>query len=111
VIQGLGNTYEWKTAVGAPADLGLVHVDEDPGMSKRSTSTIARNYALVCPTNGLLMDEFDRSVWAGLYIQLLPIVLPCCEPIPDLQLNFQCLLRLPQPLKTAKLDVDIPDPP
>lgn len=61
-------TYEWKTAVCAPADLGLVGVDEDPGMAERAASTIAGNNALVCPANGLLMDEVDGSVWARLRI-------------------------------------------
>jgi hypothetical protein len=61
-----GGTYEWKTAVGAPADLGLVHVDEDPWVAERTSSAIARYSALVCPANRLLVDEFDSGVWAGL---------------------------------------------
>jgi hypothetical protein len=65
-IQNERGTYEWKTAVCAPADLGLVHVDEDPWVTERATSSIARHGALVCPANRLLVNEFDRGVWAGL---------------------------------------------
>lgn len=34
-------THEWKTAVCASADLGLVYVDEDSRMSEGSSSTVA----------------------------------------------------------------------
>jgi hypothetical protein len=62
------NTYKWKTAVCAPANLRLVDVDEDPGVSERAASSVARNGTLMCPANGLLVDEFDGSIWAGLCV-------------------------------------------
>lgn len=62
------STYEWKTAVCAPADLGLVGVDKDPGVTERATSTVAGDNALVRPANGLLVDEIDGGVWARLCV-------------------------------------------
>jgi hypothetical protein len=59
-------TYEGNSAVCAPANLGLIRVDEDPRVTKGTTASIARHDALVCPANGLLVDEFDGSVWTGL---------------------------------------------
>jgi hypothetical protein len=66
--QILDMTYKRNTAVCAPADLGLIGVDEDPGMTERAASTVAGNDALVCPANRLLVDEFDSGVWARLQI-------------------------------------------
>lgn len=59
-------TYKWHAAIRAPADLRLVHVDEDPGVAEWTATSIAGYDALVCPANWLLVDEFDGSVWAGL---------------------------------------------
>lgn len=61
-----GMTYKRKTTVCAPADLGLIGVDEDPGVTERAASTVAGNDALVRPANGLLVDEVDSGVWARL---------------------------------------------
>lgn len=61
-------TYKRETAVCAPADLGLVGVDEDPGVAERAASTVARNNALVCPADRLLVDEVDSGVWARLHV-------------------------------------------
>jgi hypothetical protein len=60
-------TYKGNTAVCAPADLGLIHVNEDPRVSERTTASVARYDALICPANGLLVDEFHSRVWAGLH--------------------------------------------
>ena len=38
---GKENTHEWKPTVSAPTDLGLVDVNEDSGMAKWPSSTIA----------------------------------------------------------------------
>lgn len=83
-------TYKWQSAVCAPADLGLVHVDKDLGVSERSASTVARDDAVVGPANGLLVDQFDGSVWARLVFssvdcpalllhRFIPMALPKCR--------------------------------
>jgi len=61
-------TYERKTAVCAPADLRLIGVDEDPGVAEGTTSAVAGDDALVCPADGLLMNEVNGSIWARLRI-------------------------------------------
>jgi hypothetical protein len=78
-----GVTYEWQTAVRAPANLRLIHVDEDPRVAQRTASAVAGYDALVCPADGLLVDEFDGGVGAGLVIELL--AMPCTNaPSPFL---------------------------
>lgn len=59
-------TYEWQAAVCAPADLWLVYVDEDPWVAQGPATTVTFDSAVVCPTNGLLVDELNGSVWAWL---------------------------------------------
>jgi hypothetical protein len=59
-------TYKRNSAVCAPADLGLVHVDEDPWVAERTAASVARYDTLICPANGLLVDELHGRVWAGL---------------------------------------------
>jgi len=59
-------TYKWQTAVRAPADLGLIHVDEDAWVTERTAPAVAGDGALIRPADGLLVDEFDGGVWAGL---------------------------------------------
>jgi len=58
--------YKRNAAVCAPADLGLVYVDEDPRVSERATSTITGYGAFFGPAYGLLVNQFDCSVRAGL---------------------------------------------
>jgi hypothetical protein len=60
------STYEWKTAVCAPADLWLVDIDEDPRVAEGTTASVAGYGAVVYPANGLLVDEFNGGVGAGL---------------------------------------------
>ena len=60
-------THIWQAAVGAPADLWLVHVDEDARVSSRTASTIARYHALVHPLDRLLVDEINGRVRTGLF--------------------------------------------
>ena len=59
-------TYKWQPAVGAPANLRLIHVDEDLRVSERAAPAIALYGALLGPANGLLMDEVDGRIWPGL---------------------------------------------
>jgi hypothetical protein len=58
---------ERKTAVCAPADLRLIYVDEDPGVAERTTASVAFYGTVVCPADGLLVDELDGGVWTGLH--------------------------------------------
>jgi len=59
---------EWKSTVCAPADLGLIYVDEDPWVSERATASVTGYGTVVRPANGLLVDELDRGVWARLIL-------------------------------------------
>lgn len=53
------DTYEWKAAVRAHVNLRLVDVDEDSGVTQRTSAAVARNLALARPADGLLVDEFS----------------------------------------------------
>lgn len=55
-------THKWKTTVCAHADLGLVCVDEDSGVSQWSSTSIARHYSVVCPSYRLLVDQVNGSL-------------------------------------------------
>lgn len=55
-------TYEWKSAVVADGNLGLVSVDEDARVSSRTAATVARHHTVVRPANRLLVDELYGSV-------------------------------------------------
>lgn len=61
-----GSTHERQSAVCAPADLRLVHVDEDAGVAEGTASAVAGDGAVVGPADGLLVDEVDGGVGAGL---------------------------------------------
>lgn len=67
------NTYKRQTAVCAPADLGLICVDEDPGVSEGTTASVTGYSAVVCPADGLLVDELDGGIWARLHNSSQPI--------------------------------------
>lgn len=94
-------TYKRKTTVCAPANLGLVGVDEDPGVTERAASAVAGDNALVCPADGLLVNEIDSGVWARLYEtgqQLSPYSLEPCDLLPgapDPAFAFNCTPRGP----------------
>lgn len=64
-------TYKWQATVCAPANLGLISVDKDPGVPQRSASSVARYGAVVCPADGLLVDELNGSIWTRLYTTTL----------------------------------------
>lgn len=74
-VGGLGERFEVlsvvlvgvrQAAVAADSDLGLVCVDEDPGVAGRAAATVASNNAVVRPSHGLLVDEGHRRVRLGL---------------------------------------------
>ena len=60
-------TYEWQAAVVAGGNLGLVGVDEDPGVSVRATTSIASHDSVVSPADRLLVDEIHGRVGLGLW--------------------------------------------
>lgn len=62
----MGVTYEWKTAVCAAEDLGLVEVDEDTWMAERTASAVAGDDVGVDPADRLFVDELDGCERAGL---------------------------------------------
>jgi hypothetical protein len=55
------DTHIWHAAVCARADLRLVCVDEDTGVTKRTSASVARNDFLLGPAHGLLVNEVDGS--------------------------------------------------
>lgn len=54
-------TYERNSAVPAGSNLGLIGVDEDLGVTQRTTASITADDPLVCPANGLFVDEFNSG--------------------------------------------------
>lgn len=60
----------WQAAVVADGNLGLVGVDEDPGVSVRTAAAITRHNSVVGPADGLLVDELYGRVGLGLEIEV-----------------------------------------
>jgi hypothetical protein len=60
-------TYKRQAAVPARRNLGLVRVDEDPGVSLGPTAAVARHDTVVRPPHRLLVDELDGGIRSGLY--------------------------------------------
>lgn len=58
----LNCTYIWKATICALIDLWLIKVDEDPRVTKRSTTTITHNGSLLGPSDGLLVNEVDGGL-------------------------------------------------
>jgi hypothetical protein len=63
-------TYKWQTAVRALANLGLVKIDENLGMTKGPAAAVARHAARMYPAHGLFVDELDGGVGTRLYLRL-----------------------------------------
>ena len=59
-------THIGQTAVVADGNLGLVCVDEDPGMAVRAAASVTRDDARVRPPDGLLVDEIYGGVGSRL---------------------------------------------
>jgi hypothetical protein len=59
-------TYKGNTAVAAGRNLGLVGVDEDLGVAEGTTTAVTADDALLCPANGLLVNELNRGHRLGL---------------------------------------------
>lgn len=59
-------TYKGQAAVVAHGNLGLVRVDEDPGMPSRAAAALARHYAFMRPPHGLLVYHFHGRQRLGL---------------------------------------------
>lgn len=97
-------TYEWKSTVCAPADLGLIYVDEDPWVSERATASVTGYSTVVRPANGLLVDELDSGVWARLHESLLAHVFSLHELPPSSVVLIFSMTATPK-------NSHIPDPP
>ena len=62
-----GGTYERQTAVRAVADLGLVDVDEDLGMTQRTTTSITGDDFVLDPPDRLFVYQIDGCEGLRLY--------------------------------------------
>lgn len=51
-----------KSAICAMAYHGLVRVDKDSGMTKRTATPVAWYHSIMSPSNRLLMDKVDSSI-------------------------------------------------
>lgn len=80
-------TYVWQTTIRAPADLWLVHVDEDPRMTQRATTTVTSDPFVVHPSYGLFVNELDRSVRGRLKALLVYVMVSQKSLIAHLHLD------------------------
>lgn len=55
-------TYKRKSAVSAGGNLRLVRVDEDLGVTQRTTTSVTIDNSVLGPTNGLSVDELDSGI-------------------------------------------------
>lgn len=67
-------TYERQTAVRAVADLGLVDVDEDSGVTGGTTATIALDNSLLLPADGLSVDKLNGGQRLRLFMRISSVV-------------------------------------
>lgn len=68
-----GSTYKRQPTVSAHGYLWLVGVDEDLGMPRGTTTTIARDHSIVGPAHRLLVNEFDGGIGLRLLKQSRPV--------------------------------------
>ena len=69
-----GTTYVWQSTVCAPADLWLVDVDEDLGMSQGPSTAVTGDCPAIHPSNWLLVYQLNRSVRSWLDLLVHPLV-------------------------------------
>ena len=74
-------SYERKTAVTAGGDLRLVHVDENLGVTQRTTTSVTASNSLLGPANGLFVDELDGG--HGLGLERKYAYQPICPSFPS----------------------------
>jgi len=55
-----------QTTVFTHAYLRLISIDENPGMSQWSSTTVTNYNSVVCPSNWLLVDQVNSSLWCRL---------------------------------------------
>lgn len=65
-VDGYGMTYERNTTVSAGNDLGLVGVDEDLGVTERTTAAVTADDFGLGPADGLSVNEVDSGIWLRL---------------------------------------------
>lgn len=96
-------THVGKTTVGAAAYLRFVDVDEDTGVTERTTATVALDGLFLNPADGLLVDELDSCQWARLCCVFVSAIVPLGHqfsllsisespsiPTPSLSVSFAC---------------------
>ncbi len=59
--------HERKSTVCTPVDLWLVDIDEDPWVTQRPSTSIARDNPCVRPSHRLFVDQIDCSFRLGLH--------------------------------------------
>lgn len=64
-------TYKRKTAVSACSNLSLVGVDEDAWVAVGTTAAVARDNSALCPSDGLLVNEFYGRIRLRLFALLV----------------------------------------
>lgn len=74
-------TYVGQPAVGTPADLRLVDVDEYSGMAKSTSAPVARDCLAINPPHRLLVNELDRRIRLRLCKKYQPGSVPICDPL------------------------------
>lgn len=61
-------TYERQSAVAASSNLGLVGVDIDSRVAEGAATTVTADDSLLCPADGLLVDELNGGIGLGLVL-------------------------------------------
>ena len=78
-------TYKGQTTVFTHAYLRLISIDENPGMSQWSSTTVTNYNSVVCPSNWLLVDQVNSSLWCRLQKALAHKHWKRYVPLVDLQ--------------------------
>lgn len=88
-------TYKWQTAICAHANLRLVGIDKDSGMTQWSTTSITFYNSLVCPSYRLLVNQRDSCLRSWLdWSQKKKCQIT--RSTPPRREAFDVILRLPE---------------
>ena len=60
-------SYKGQATICTPANLRLVHIDENFGMPQRSSASVTGHSPCLGPSDGLLVNETDGCFWLGLW--------------------------------------------
>ena len=61
------DSYKGQAAISTPADLRLVHVNENLRMSQWPSTSVTGYCPCPCPSYGLLVNETDGGFWLRLH--------------------------------------------